>query len=354
MLTGLANLLMALIGLLVGLAALYSDELKQHLRLRTLIVAALGMVTFYSFVAGLIALAQPTAPNSSSQSNANSDERSLLATITAQSKLISTLEATKRAEIDTTSVAQVAVTVVPVTQVAVTVVPVTQVAVTVVPVTQVAVTVVPVTQVAVTVVPVTQVAIIPMPLPTLTPNPEIIFSDTFDDNNNGWAIGGSTRLSQGKLVVTAHDSQPPEWLIVPNVKVEDNFYVQAELTYITGHFCFSQMGFALGERNSSNHRFLVSRPCGGENGIIYYDNNTTMINTNYPNIEVLGENVSHVMGLECKDGLYTLYIDGKSTDQYPINRYGNDIGIMFWRVDSSITSEDSTFSIDNVVVRKSR
>ena len=314
MLTGLANLLMALIGLLVGLAALYSDELKQHLRLRTLIVAALGMVTFYSFVAGLIALAQPTAPNSSSQSNANSDERSLLATITAQSKLISTLEATKRAEIDTTSVAQVAVTVVPVTQ----------------------------------------VAIIPMPLPTLTPNPEIIFSDTFDDNNNGWAIGGSTRLSQGKLVVTAHDSQPPEWLIVPNVKVEDNFYVQAELTYITGHFCFSQMGFALGERNSSNHRFLVSRPCGGENGIIYYDNNTTMINTNYPNIEVLGENVSHVMGLECKDGLYTLYIDGKSTDQYPINRYGNDIGIMFWRVDSSITSEDSTFSIDNVVVRKSR
>lgn len=192
----------------------------------------------------------------------------------------------------------------------------------------------------------------PARTPMLTPSSElasnIIFVEKFDDNNNGWSLDESTRLSQGELAVTVNKGDWT-WVTLPNVKVDGDFYVQAEMLLSEGHACFSAMGFALGKADVSQDSFLFSGfGCsGGRVGL--YEDNSEVFSTLTSDFW-LQPNVRYSLGLESKNGLYTLYINGKNMDSTALSPKGSDIGVYL----RTLPSTKATFFIDNLVLTNGR
>ncbi len=208
-----------------------------------------------------------------------------------------------------------------------------------------------------TVLPSTTSTIPSTDLPSFTPTPEeiasnILFVDKFDDNSNGWVFNENTRLSSGKLATTVKRGDWL-WLTLPNFKVDGDFYIQAEMLLSEGHGCFSAMGFAVGEADISQHSFLFSSfGCnGGRVGL--YENTVEIFSTKLDDIS-LNKNVSYILGLELKNGLYTFYVNGDPTDSTTLTVSGNDIGIFLWRATTEFSPSTSTYFIDNVVLKTER
>lgn len=187
----------------------------------------------------------------------------------------------------------------------------------------------------------------PSPVPTLA----ALFIDDFSDNHNEWALSGGTRLSQGKLMVTiGHGEQ--QWFQIPELRVGPAFYIQAQLTLVEGHNCYSPMGFALGDELGNNHRFLIKGECGAVDRVAFYNNDALLFST--PLKEIVQQGRTILIGLEALNGKYTVYVDGEPTESAEIQPYGGVIGLFVWRTADGFYPRESTFAIDSLIVRESK
>ena len=189
------------------------------------------------------------------------------------------------------------------------------------------------------------------PIPTPPPTPEgILFFEDFSNNNNGWDLssstGGVTRLSQNQLLVTVNKNSSV-WIIIPELEVENEFYVEAQMTYLEGQLCCSWIGWGVGNSNGNNHKFLAST-----NSYAYYDNSVRLFNTQ--DSTLFSHNTPVVIGLEFINGNAILYVNGEQKDIFPIQPYGKNIGIFLWNTNTYYGERKNTIAIDNVVVRELR
>ena len=161
------------------------------------------------------------------------------------------------------------------------------------------------------------------------------FTDKFDSNDRGWALGsdsnGAIRISQSRLVASPN-SYKAIWIPVPNLEIDDEFYMQAQISLLEGHFCDSNAGLVVGEAGGNYNGFVIGANCGSGNYVAFLDSGSVKFET-----PVAGDTLLHVssptrtLGLEASNGLYTFYIDGKATESFPIEQsYGNQVGLLAW------------------------
>jgi hypothetical protein len=189
------------------------------------------------------------------------------------------------------------------------------------------------------------------PAAETTPSSRVVlFSDSFSDNSNGWTTNPSVTVTGNKLQVTANQGEWV-WIPIPNLQVDGNFYIEAEMNLVQGHNCFSHMGFALGEAEVSSHRFITMGSCS-QTEIAYYDNSSLIYNR--PSSGLMRTDRVYTLGLESKDGEYTLYVDGKPAESVNLMPYGNAIGIFVWRTEQDVLPRETTVTVDNILVRQAR
>lgn len=190
------------------------------------------------------------------------------------------------------------------------------------------------------------------------------FSDTFDDNRNGWdllqAQGGSISFSGDKLAVTA-DPYEEVVIEVPNVILESDFYaeVQVELESVARGGWISRtaqrmmVGFALGNDNDT-HKFVV----GPGEGCCYYmedaiqfvriiDNQEEVISRSYAD-RVSITNQSFTLGLRAQRGLYSVFIDGVATESVTLFTHGSRLSLIVL----SSGDEEGTAYFDNLEIQE--
>ncbi len=198
----------------------------------------------------------------------------------------------------------------------------------------------------------TDTSIPPTPLPTLTPTPDpnVLFQDDFSGNQNGWDFTGMARLSQGKLAVFIPKGESA-WIPIPTLEVPNNFYIQARVQVIEGICDRPFSGIGLGEAGGSHHRFGIDGGCAGATTISYYNNSTLLFSTRLDK-KLPGD--SFLIGLESKDGLYTLYVEGEATESYGITPYGSRVGFVAISLGGNTGVRDTQFTFDDLIVRESR
>ncbi|MEZ4867934.1 MAG: hypothetical protein R3C14_41790 [Caldilineaceae bacterium] len=137
----------------------------------------------------------------------------------------------------------------------------------------------------------------------------------------------------------------------PTLEIDDNFYIQAQVSLLEGHFCDSNTGLVMGEAGGNYNGFVIGANCGSGNYVAFLDSGSVKFET-----PVGGDTLLHVssptrtLGLEASKGLYTFYIDGKATESFPIEQsYGNQVGLLAW--DSGAYGPNTTIAFDNVTVR---
>ncbi len=188
--------------------------------------------------------------------------------------------------------------------------------------------------------------------PTFTSEPTSsnTFTATFDNPADWPDLPPQARISQGKLLVTVRNNESI-WVTMP-FKASQNFTIQAEATYLTGHGCYTRMGFALGQKDAIHHSFLLKgSDCdsrAGEN-VGFYDNNAKIFTTKL-GFSTMEKNQARIVRLEGKDGIYTLYVDGQLADYSDgITPYGDDIGLFAWYA-AQISPVEATFTFDNLIL----
>ena len=195
--------------------------------------------------------------------------------------------------------------------------------------------------------------IVEPPIATPAPTSEgILFFEDFSNNNKGWNLrsdsSGVVRLSKNRLLVSAYAKQVI-WIKVPEFNVGDEFYIEAQMTYVEGNINFGWMGWALGDPNGTNHRFLAH----AYKGVAYYNNSQNILTTDDVTFYDHGTPVQ--IGLELLNGNATLYVNNNPKDTFPIQPYGDTIGIFLWnRTAAYMAGPTQTVAIDDIIIRESR
>jgi hypothetical protein len=188
--------------------------------------------------------------------------------------------------------------------------------------------------------------------PTFTSEPtsSTTFTATFDNPADWPDLPPQARISQGKLLVTVRNNESI-WVTMP-FKASQNFTLQAEATYLTGHGCYTRMGFALGQKDAIHHSFLLKgSDCDSRAGgnVGFYENNAKIFTTKL-GFSTMETNQARIVRLEAKDGIYTLYVDGQLADYIDgITPYGDDIGLFAWYA-AQINPVEATFTFDNLIL----
>lgn len=189
--------------------------------------------------------------------------------------------------------------------------------------------------------------------PSITTSPpssdtNIIFSDDFSDNRNNWDLTGTTRLSQGKLVVSVTNNYAI--LFFPGVNATSpNLSVQADMLLENQGNCDQSLGFILGNQDINYHTFVIINTCDGMGFLhsfdAFYDNQLELFRTeikeNKPDLRK-----PHKFRLDIIDGIITLYYDGIPTDSQQITLYGGNVGFYI----NNPQSGENVYSFDNLRV----
>jgi hypothetical protein len=135
-------------------------------------------------------------------------------------------------------------------------------------------------------------------------------------------------------------------------KASQNFTLQAEATYLTGHGCCTRMGLAVGQKDAIYHSFLLKGADGDSRAggnVGFYDNNAKIF-TSQLGFSTMEKDQARIVRLEVKNGIYTLYVDGQLADYSDgIVPYGDDIGLFAWYA-AQISPPEATFTFDNLVL----
>jgi transcriptional regulator with XRE-family HTH domain len=201
----------------------------------------------------------------------------------------------------------------------------------------------------------------PTPAATDTPIPTVFptVKEDFSSNDRNWYLGtdsrGTVRISQGRLVMSPNTNSIL-WIPVPDVQVNGDFYFQAQVSLLQGHFCDSDMGLSIGEEGGNHHSFIIGYDCGIGSYVAFL--NGSRIESRTP-VNITSEALVHVdspvrtIGLEAKNGVYTFYVEGQSVDIFPIEEtYGNSIGLLAWDEDAYLPTTIVAF--DNIIVREQK
>lgn len=205
-----------------------------------------------------------------------------------------------------------------------------------------------------TIIPTATSTAMPTSTMTRTATPHLSFTEDFSSNDRNWFLGadsrGAVRISQGSLVMSPKTNSIL-WIAVPGTQVSGDFYFQAQVSLLQGHFCDSNAGLSIGEPNGNHHSFIIGATCGTGNYVAFMDGSTVKFST-----PVGGETLLHVsspirtISLEATNGLLTFYVDGRSLETFPIeDRYGNSVGLLSW--DSGGYLPSTIVAFDNVIVR---
>lgn len=172
----------------------------------------------------------------------------------------------------------------------------------------------------------------------------------FDFSDSGrWPLSESLRLSSGKLAVTV-DSNEWAWIPIPGVESSPNFSLQAEMTLIEGHFCFSAYGFGLGLSETESSTFLAQGDCGESGRITFFSNRGVTID-GPSEMKLMRKRQPYQMRLDVRGREVTLSVDGKKTETSLIERSGKIVALVARRVSDRFVPRHSTFTFDNVVYR---
>lgn len=191
-----------------------------------------------------------------------------------------------------------------------------------------------------------------LPTYTAVPTRDALFRDSFSDVSGGWPLQPPLLLSDGTLTVSVEPNQKI-WITIPNFKVTaSNYIIQAEMQLTGDGNCYQGMGFALGEKDISSHKFLLRNECDGfgflHAFVGFYDNNKELFRTELteskPDFRKL-----HTIKLESRNGLFTLSYDGITTVSQQITPYGQDIGFY---VENNEGRGTRIYSFDNLIVRE--
>lgn len=173
-----------------------------------------------------------------------------------------------------------------------------------------------------------------------TPVPGLPFVESFDDNSRGWDLTshdyGVARISQGQLLITAN--RGVYWHPIPGLQV-DEFYIEATVTAND----FAVPGFGVGNKASGQYHMFVAEG----RSVSFYDQTNRLFETVYDRLYYVRE--TFTAGLESTGGLYTLFINGSSTETAQITPYGNQVGILVFTESGSASA-----AFDDIVVRPSR
>lgn len=145
----------------------------------------------------------------------------------------------------------------------------------------------------------------PTPLPS---EPEVLFFDdfSFPPKVEYTPSHSSMNYTQDEKMGLTMERGEWFWLIVPDLSVESNYYIQAQITYVAGHDCFVDMGFALGSATGNHHRFLlVSDSECGSDGVAFYENGTPLFKNNMG--EIISKGKTFTLRLESIDGAFAYY-----------------------------------------------
>ncbi|MBE2194400.1 MAG: hypothetical protein IAE83_09500 [Anaerolinea sp.] len=186
-----------------------------------------------------------------------------------------------------------------------------------------------------------------------TKPPGVLFTETFDNNNKGWDLRGgkwgSGSLSRGQLLLQAENDYLVDiWL--PDFE-SSNFYVQTE---VTTEFIFNiGIGYVIGNSETGKKHFfaLNERYSSVYVSLMDISNDwATLLSTEYGQPgELWKENTKFSLGLEAKNGLYTLYVNGQPTESVQFRPEGSNLGVAV----HSNSGKKSAF-FDNIVVRQGR
>ncbi len=191
-----------------------------------------------------------------------------------------------------------------------------------------------------------------VPTSTAIPTPDALFKDNFSDDSGGWILEPPLLLSNGKLTVSVEPNQKI-WITIPNFKITSpNYLIQAEMQLNGDGNCYQGMGFALGEKDVSFHKFLLRNECDGfgflHAFVGYSDNNKELFSTELKESKP-DFRKPHTLKLESKNGLLTLSYDGISTVSQQITPYGQDIGFF---VENNEGQGTRIYSFDNLIVKE--
>lgn len=189
---------------------------------------------------------------------------------------------------------------------------------------------------------------------TTPPRPpgETLFSETFDTNSRDWDLTpydyGRARISQRRILLT---SNPNSFIAepLPALRRQD-FYIEATVTPLA--VTNIRVGFGVGSNEGNQvHLFLMGEDDGWEVRYFDFDGQrgnpeerlTSVIDSSHDPLWTSDDSIR--VGLQARDGSYTLYFDGTALETIQANSYGDEI---FLIVQSPIDTVEAYF--DDVVV----
>lgn len=184
--------------------------------------------------------------------------------------------------------------------------------------------------------------------------PGVLFTETFDNNDKGWNLRGgdwgSGSLSRGQLRLQANGNYRVDiWL--PGFAASD-FYIQTEVT--SGFTYGTRIGYVIGESAGKYNLFGVHINDSGwwVQLVEVFDDGATLLDAKYS--ELWKENTKFTIGLEAKNGLYTLYVNGQPTESVQFRPAGSELGLSLKGYTYGFTDPKKYAFFDNIIVRQGR
>ena len=201
------------------------------------------------------------------------------------------------------------------------------------------------------------VAAIPSTSATCDPYP---ISETFDDNARGISTisqeYGRATVTDGQVQMRFSGDKGGQMLFVqvPGVCMEANFYVELDVAALEFEYSIrhGEIGVAIGNIEGLDyHTFAISGPELIIRHIVNQEAQETLVESEYTDFISIREPLAK-LGLESRNGIITLYVNGTDYEAIPVALNGNSFALYTISRQSGWTGAFVAF--DNLIVRTAR
>lgn len=165
-----------------------------------------------------------------------------------------------------------------------------------------------------------------IPEATSTPQIEYLFFEDFSNNDNGWDLSpnpdGSVRITQTGLTLSAENQQRCLIVKIPNLTVDGSYFI--EMDVLVESEGFGSYGFAFGTLPTQWNSYGIG-DTAGKGDIIWANDGSSSVTEANRNFWERG--TYFTLGMEVKNGLYTLYYNGELLESTQFIPSGIEIGV---------------------------
>jgi hypothetical protein len=186
-------------------------------------------------------------------------------------------------------------------------------------------------------------------------------TETFDDNTRGILTisqeGGRARVVDGVLEVRFSGDEDRLFVPLPGICAESNFYAEVTMQVLdTGKSSSLAGNFGLAVGNASQedyHVFSIGVNKTWMIDIAGQTVNDTLIRSSYDNLIPDDGMAVVVLGLEGRNGIVTMFVNGQEFDALPIPFKGNQFAV-YMGFGTPPNFAGATITFDDVVIPSAR